>query len=106
AEPQDHPTDGAPRQVVRRRGAASILLELPSQPWTEGHGTGEGDEAADRVDDRGPCEVTEHGPVGERGQGVERHVAEPAARTPRPVAEDRVDEPGDGDRVPDVADER
>ena len=51
--------------------------------------------AADRVDDGRAREVAER----------RRHRGEESVRTPGPVADDRIDEPGDADRVEDVADE-
>src|SRR5947209_971870 len=48
-------------------------------------------------------EVTEDSAVRERVEELRRHVAQPAARPPCPVAEDRVDEARHRGRVQDVA---
>src|SRR5207253_1932051 len=82
---------------------ATAPMEAPPEAGPEGDGAEEGDEPADRVDDRGAGEVTEHGAVGERVEELRRHVAEPAARPPDPVTEDRVDEARHGHRIVDVA---
>src|SRR5262249_40210135 len=91
----DDATDAGVGHVVTSRHGASVTLELASEAWPEGDGTGEGDHAADGVDDGGAGEVAER-----RG-----HRGEPGAPAPDPVADDRVDEARDADRVDQVADE-
>ena len=103
AEPQDDAADGGDGQVVRRRRAAAVALELAAEARSEGDGAGEGDDAADGVHDGRAGEVTEDGAVGDDAVEPAHGVAEPAARAPDPVAEDRVDEAGHADAVEDVA---
>ena len=80
-------------QVVGRHRAAAVTLELAAEARSEGDGTGEGDDAADGVHDGRAGEVTEDDAVRRRVPWNQpMRVAEPAARTPDPVAEDRVDE--------------
>ncbi len=96
AEPEDDAADGGDHHVVARRHAAAVTLELATQARSEGNRAAQGDEAADRVHDRGTSEIVERGRVDR---------VEPAIRTPRPVAEDRIDEPGHAEAVQQVADE-
>src|SRR5207249_8517240 len=94
AEPQDDCADRADREVVWRQGTAAVPLEHPSQTGAERYRTGERDESADRVYHRRSGEVAEDGTVREAVEELRRHVAQPAAWSPGPVAEDRVDEAG------------
>src|SRR5205807_2974251 len=91
AEPQDHAADGADREVVRRQRTAAVPLEHSPDAGPEGDGAAQGDEPADGVHDSRAREVTEHGAAGPAVEPAHR-VAQPATRTPDPVAEDRVDE--------------
>jgi hypothetical protein len=75
-----------------RRAAPPSRAEL-TEAGAEDDGAGEGDHAADGVDDRRAGEVTER----------HRHRGQPATRTPDPVAEDRVDEAAHADAVEQVA---
>ena len=95
--------DGGDVQVVRRQWAAAVALELAAEAWAEGDGAGEGDHAADGVHDGRAGEVTEDDAVGHEAVEPAHGVAEPAARTPDPVAEDRVDEARHREAVEDVA---
>src|SRR5581483_134763 len=101
-EPQDHAADGADREVVGRHGAAAVALERAADAGPEGNRATDGDEPAHGVHHGRPGKVTEDrmpGPPVEPAHGV----AEPPARAPGPVPEDRVDEPGYGGAVDDVA---
>ena len=103
AEPQDHTADGRDREVVRGQGTPTVPLELATEPRAQDDGACERDEATDGVHHGRAREVAEHGPAREAIEEAGCHVAEPAARTPHPVTEDRVDEAGDADRVEQVA---
>ena len=78
--------------VVAGQQAAAVALELAAEAGAEGDGTGEGDHAADGVHHGRAGEVTEHDAVRHDAVEPAHGVAEPAARAPDPVAEDRVDE--------------
>ena len=84
-------------------GAAAVPLELAPEARAERDGAGQGDDAADGVHDGRAGEVTEHDAVGHDAVEPAHGVAEPAARTPDPVAEDRVDEARHAGAVEDVA---
>ena len=58
-EPQDHATDGAPREVVGRHWSTTVTLEHSAETGSECDRTGEGDHAADGVHDGRAGEVTE-----------------------------------------------
>ena len=103
AEPQDHTADGRDRQVVRGEGSPTVPLEPAAEPRAQDDRACERDEPTDGVHHGRAREVAEHGPAREAVEEAGCHVAEPAARTPHPVTEDRVDEPGDADRVEQVA---
>ena len=102
-EPQDDGADGPDDEVVGRHWPAAVPLEPPPEPGSQRDGAEQGDEPADGVDHRGAGEVPEDGAVGEVVEEMGGHVAEPAARPPHPVTEDRVDEARHGHGVVDVA---
>ena len=65
AEPQDQSAADGDGQIVRQHGSAAVTFELAAQARTENDGTGQRDESADGVHDRGageshgsPCPVT------------------------------------------------
>ena len=92
---------------MSRHWSAAVTLEPAAEARSECDGTGEGDHAADGVHDGRAGEVTEERAA--RAERLEQEagaVLQPAARSPDPVAEDRVDEAGNGDAVEDVALER
>ena len=59
AEPQDDAAEGGEVEVVARRHAAAVALELAAEAGPEDDRAGEGDHAAHRVDDGRAGEVTE-----------------------------------------------
>ena len=59
AEPQDQAAGCGDGEIVRQHRAAAVALELAAEPWAENDGAGQGDEAADGVNDRGSGEIVE-----------------------------------------------
>src|SRR5436305_4955823 len=102
AEPQDHAAEGADGEVVGREWTAAVPLERSAQAGPESDAAGQGDDSADGVHHGGAGEVTENRAAHEILEDA-HGVAQPAARTPDPMAEDRVQEAGDGGAVEDVA---
>ena len=90
---------------MRQHRRAAVTLESAPQPRPEHDRARERHEAADAVDDRRAGEVVEAHAERREVVAVAAHGREPAVRTPRPVAEDRVDEARDADAVDQVADE-
>ena len=105
AEPEDQATYRGDHQIVRQHRGAAIALEPAAEARAQRDGSGESDEAADGMDDRRSGKVMKAGAHPRQEVAVAAHRREEAVRPPGPVADDGVDEAGDGDAVEQVADE-
>src|SRR6476646_4153165 len=81
---------------MRRHGAAAIPFEHASQTGTQNDGTCQRNGAADGMDDRRTCEITE---------GQRLHNGEPAIRPPGPVTDDWIDKSSHTHTIKQIADE-
>src|SRR6185437_8671652 len=88
---------------MRQHRAPAVTLELPSETRAEHNRSCEGDHAANGVDHSGTGEVMKALSQGGKEAAGAAHGCEKAVRPPCPVADDRIDETGDGETIEKVA---
>src|SRR5215471_8499012 len=88
---------------MRQHWAAAVALESAAESWTEHNRSSECDESADRVNDRRSCEVMETHTERCKEVSFTAHGREKPIRSPRPVANDGIDESRNGDAINQVA---
>src|SRR6185437_5754027 len=105
AEPEQQAAASGNGEVVRHHGTAAVALELASQSRSENDRSGKSDETADRMNHGRAGEVVKT--LSQSGKEVagRSHGGKESIRTPGPVADDWVNEAGNGNAIEKVADE-